>query len=132
MSATSWLYPHGTSLSAHDDGAGVYSGAYVYFLNPVWKPHWGGQLMLLDEKANAKIRQYKENNNAADIYKGNWLHANKVDELMMEEGFAQCIFPKRNRIVFIANDAYHMVTRVNEQCGDNVRMSLAGFFVKKK
>jgi Rps23 Pro-64 3,4-dihydroxylase Tpa1-like proline 4-hydroxylase/peroxiredoxin/GT2 family glycosyltransferase len=132
MSATVWLYPHGTGLSAHDDGAGVYSGAYVYFLNPVWKPHWGGQLLLLDEQANQRIKQYKAQGDSSEIYHGNWLHANRIDELLMEEGFAQCIFPKRNRIVFIANDAYHMVTRVNEQSGDNARMSVAGFFVKKK
>ena len=55
-----------------------------------------------------------------------------IDELLMEHGFARCIFPKRNRIVFIANNAYHMVTRVNEQCGDNLRMSIAGFYNRKK
>jgi hypothetical protein len=29
------------------------------------------------------------------------------------------------------NDAYHMVTRVNEAAGDNPRRSLAGFFFEK-
>ena len=46
-------------LSLHDDGAGVYTGAYVYFMSPVWKPHWGGLLMVLEDEANAAIgRRY--------------------------------------------------------------------------
>src|SRR5262249_4559218 len=55
FSVTSWIYPHGTGLAMHDDGSGIYTGAYVYFLNPVWRPHWGGLLLLMDEAANQKI-----------------------------------------------------------------------------
>jgi len=132
FSVTGWMYPHGTSLAMHDDGSGVYSGAYVYFINPLWRPHWGGLLLLADEEANKKVHEYRKNVDPMDYYNRKWLHANPLDELLMEQGFAQCIFPKRNRIVFIANDAYHMVTRVNEQSGDNLRMSLAGFFNRKK
>jgi Rps23 Pro-64 3,4-dihydroxylase Tpa1-like proline 4-hydroxylase/peroxiredoxin len=132
VSVTAWLYPHGTALSLHDDGAGVYAGAYVYFLNPEWRPHWGGQLIMLDPEANRMIRKYAEEMGGMDFYKSKWLHANRMDEIAVEQGFGKCVFPKKNRIVFIANDAYHMVTRVNEQSGDNLRMSLAGFFNRKK
>jgi Rps23 Pro-64 3,4-dihydroxylase Tpa1-like proline 4-hydroxylase/peroxiredoxin len=132
VSVTAWLYPHGTALSLHDDGAGVYAGAYVYFLNPEWRPHWGGQLLMLDAEANDMIKKHSEEVGGMDFYKSKWLHANRMDAIAMEQGFAKCVFPKKNRIVFIANDAYHMVTRVNEQSGDNLRMSLAGFFNRKK
>ena len=132
FSATGWMYPHGTALSMHDDGSGVYTGAYVYFLNPIWRPHWGGLLVLADEEANRKVHEYRKNVDQIDYYKRKWLHANPLDEMVTQHGFGQVIFPKRNRIVFIANDAYHMVTRINEQSGDNLRMSLAGFFNKKK
>jgi|GEM_PF-801106 len=132
FSVTSWIYPHGTGLSMHDDGSGVYTGAYVYFLNPQWRPHWGGLLLLADEEANKKVHEYRSKIDQMDYYQRKWLHANPLDEMLMEHGFARCIFPKRNRMVFIANNAYHMVTRVNEQSGDNVRMSLAGFFNHKK
>ena len=132
FSVTGWMYPHGTGLAMHDDGSGVYTGAYVYFINPVWRPHWGGLLLLADEEANRKVHEYRSKIDQIDYYQRKWLHANSLDEMLMEHGFAQCIFPKRNRIVFIANDAYHMVTRVNEQSGDNLRMSLAGFFNRKK
>ena len=49
-----------------------------------------------------------------------------------DPGLAQCIFPKRNRIVFIHPEAYHLVTKINSDAGDNARMSLAGFFEKPK
>jgi Rps23 Pro-64 3,4-dihydroxylase Tpa1-like proline 4-hydroxylase len=132
VSATAWIYPQGTGLSMHDDGAGVYSGAYVYFLNPVWKPHWGGLLLMMEDEANQQIYTHRKTLDQVDYYKRNWLHANNLDAMLMETGFAKCIFPKRNRMVFIANDAYHMVTRVNEAAGDNNRMSIAGFFNNKK
>jgi len=31
-------------------------------------------------------------------------------------------------MVYIANDAYHMVTQVTPSAGDHTRISLAGFF----
>lgn len=36
--------------------------------------------------------------------------------------------PKKNRIVLLASDAQHLVARVLAEAGDNVRMSLDGFF----
>ena len=132
LSATAWIYPHGTGLSMHDDGSGVYSGAYVYFLNPEWRVHWGGLLLLVEGEGNTRIYEHRKHGDEMAFYRRKWLHANAVDELLMEHGFARCIFPKRNRIVFLANNAYHMVTRVNEAAGDNLRMSIAGFFNRKK
>lgn len=132
VTATAWIYPQGTGLSIHDDGSGVYTGAYVYFLNPQWRLHWGGLLLMIEEEGNEIVYNYRKTTDAMDYYQRKWLHANPLDDLLMEHGFAKCIFPKRNRIVFIANNAYHMVTRVNEAAGDNLRMSIAGFFNRKK
>ncbi len=132
FSVTGWMYPPGTGLAMHDDGSGVYSGAYVYFLNPTWRLHWGGLLLLADEEANEQVHKYRNSVDQYDYYQRKWLHQNPLDDMLMDQGFAQCVLPKRNRMVFIANDAYHMVTRVNEQCGDNYRMSLAGFFNRRK
>jgi hypothetical protein len=131
-SVTSWIYPPGTGLSLHDDGAGVYTGAYVYFMSPVWRPHWGGMLVVLDPEANAAIREHKKQTDTLAFYKKKWLHTSEHDELAMSLGLGRCIMPKRNRLVFIAPDAYHMVTKVQPECGDNMRMSLAGFFHRGK
>jgi len=132
FSVTGWMYPHGTGLSMHDDGSGVYTGAYTFFMNPTWRAHWGGMLLLMDDEANRMVHEYRNKGDQMAFYKKKFLHANATDELLLENGLAQCVFPKGNRIVFIANDGYHMITRVNEQCGDNLRMSLAGFFNRKK
>ena len=132
FSATGWLYPHGTGLAMHDDGSGVYTGAYTFFMNPTWRAHWGGLLLLMEEEANKRVQNYRQKNDQMEFYKKKFLHANELDELLLENGLAKCIFPKGNRMVFIANEAYHMITRVNEQSGDNLRMSIAGFFNRKK
>lgn len=132
FSVTSWLYPQGTSLAMHDDGSGVYTGAYVFFMNQEWRAHWGGLLILMDEEASRRVHDYRDKNDQIEFYRKKFLHAGGLDELLLEHGMGKCIFPKRNRIVFIANHAYHMVTKVNEQAGDHVRMSLAGFFNRNK
>jgi Rps23 Pro-64 3,4-dihydroxylase Tpa1-like proline 4-hydroxylase len=116
----------------HDDGSGVYSGAYVYFMNPEWRLHWGGLLLLMEGEGNRLLYEHRAEVDQIDFYRRKWLHMNQMDALLMEHGFARCIFPKRNRIVFIANNAYHMVTRVNEAAGDHLRMSIAGFYNRKK
>lgn len=132
FSATSWLYPPGTSLAMHDDGSGVYTGAYAFFLNKTWRAHWGGMLLMMDDDCNDSIHAYRNTVDQGDYYRTKWLHANNTNDLLLEHGLARCIFPKGNRMVFIANDAYHMVTRVNEAAGDNVRLSIAGFFDRTK
>lgn len=132
VSLTSWLYPTDTGLSLHDDGSGVYTGAYAFFLNPVWRAHWGGLLLMMDDEASKRVHEFREQNNQMDFYQKKFLHSAGLDELLLETGMARCIFPKRNRIAFIANSTYHMITRVNESAGDNVRMSLAGFYNRNK
>jgi Rps23 Pro-64 3,4-dihydroxylase Tpa1-like proline 4-hydroxylase len=48
-----------------------------------------------------------------------------------DQELTKSIMPKKNRMVFIASGAYRMITRINEQSGDNVRRTLAGFFHRK-
>ena len=129
-SVTGWIYPRDTALSLHDDGSGVYSGAFTYFLNPHWDIHWGGLLMLLDPRASKALQDFKTPQNVHDYYKRKWIDPEEENAFVWEPGLAQCIFPKRNRIVFIHPESYHFVTKVNADAGDNARMSFAGFFMK--
>lgn len=131
FSVTSWIYPPGTGLSMHDDGSGVYSGAYVYFLNPEWRPHWGGLLVVMDQESNTALQEQKKTG-GSNFYKRKWLHLSGHDQIALEHGLGRCIIPKKNRMVFIHPDTYHMVTQVQPACGDTPRMTLAGFFHKKK
>jgi len=129
-SVTSWIYPRDTALSLHDDGSGIYSGAFTYFLNPHWDIHWGGLLMFIDPRASKALQDFKTPRNVHDYYKKKWLDASDENAFVWEPGLAQCIFPKRNRIVFIHPESYHFVTKVTADAGENSRMSFAGFFMK--
>ena len=131
FSATAWIYPRDTALSLHDDGSGIYSGAFTYFLNPHWDIHWGGLLLFIDPRACQALQDYKTPENVVDYYDRKWIEPVE-NSFIWEPGLAQCIFPKRNRIVFIHPEAYHLVTKVYNDAGDNNRMSLAGFFQKPK
>ncbi len=129
-SVTGWIYPRDTALSLHDDGSGVYSGAFTYFLSPHWDIHWGGLLMFLDPRTSQALQDFKTPQNVQDYYKRNWLDPEAENAFVWDPGLAQCIFPKRNRIVFIHPESYHFVTKVNADAGENARMSFAGFFMK--
>lgn len=129
-SVTGWIYPRDTALSLHDDGSGVYSGAFTYFLNPHWDIHWGGLLMFLDPRASRALQSFKTPRNVQDYYKRKWIDPEAENAFVWDPGLAQCIFPKRNRIVFIHPESYHFVTKVHADAGENARMSLAGFFMK--
>ncbi len=129
-SVTSWIYPRDTALSLHDDGSGVYSGAFTYFLNPHWDIHWGGLLMFVDPRASKALQNFKTARNVHDYYKKKWLDSSDENAFVWEPGLAQCIFPKRNRVVFIHPESYHFVTKVTADAGENARMSFAGFFMK--
>lgn len=132
FSITSWLYPTGTALSVHDDGAGVYSGAYAFFINPYWDIHWGGLLLMADPNGSKAVQKFKKTVDPMDHYRKKWFDPSDETGPLWDPGLATCIFPKRNRIVFIHNEAYHLVTKVLPDAGDNVRQSLAGFFHKPK
>jgi len=124
FSVRAWLYPPRTGVSLHHDEG----GSFVYFVNPTWRAHWGGLLLIPDEEGSRMIDAGRAAAGAQDFDKKLWLHAAGADELLMQRGFAQSIFPKRNRIVYIRPGAYHLITRINEQAGDNLRMCLLGLF----
>ena len=129
-SVTTWIYPKETALSLHDDGSGVYSGAFTYFLSPRWDIHWGGLLMMIDPRTSKALQNSKTTRNVHDYYKRKWFDPDQENEFVWDPGLAQCIFPKRNRIVFIHPESYHFVTKVYADAGDNSRVSLAGFFMR--
>jgi hypothetical protein len=129
-SVTSWIYPRDTALSLHDDGSGIYSGAFTYFLNQHWDIHWGGLLMFIDSRSSKALQNFKTPRNVHDYYRKKWLDSADENAFVWDPGLAQCIFPKRNRIVFIHPESYHFVTKVTTDAGENARMSFAGFFMK--
>ena len=131
FSITSFLYPARTGLSLHKDGRESYTGAYTYFLSKHWNIHWGGLLLVLDPRTKFE-RDEVELYGQPKMFRNVWIDSEREDSQIWEPGFSQCIFPKRNRLVFIDSDTLHMITRVSESAGDNVRMAFSGFFDKIK
>jgi hypothetical protein len=130
FSMSSFLYPAGSGLALHKDGRGVYSGAYTYFVNKTWDVHWGGLLIVLDPRTQLKqeaVSVYGQ----GKYFRNTWLDAGRERSDCFDPGFGQVILPRANRIVFIDQDCLHMVTRVNEAAGENVRMAFSGFFQRR-
>ena len=121
MTAHPFLHPRGTGLSLHRDHS-VYTGSWIFYVHHEWDVHWGGHLLVLDPRTGAGIDL-----NDAKFYA--FLSDENQSRLVSEPGIALCIPPKPNRLVFLNENAYHMITRVDADAGDRPRVTLSGFFV---
>lgn len=121
VNAAPWVYPPGCGLGLHID-AGPYTGAYTYFLHPSWHLHWGGLLVVLDDRTRLKPGPDEE------PYEVPFLDDERENRRVMEPGLGLCIIPKPNRIVFINRESAHLVTKVDVAAGDRPRTSLVGSF----
>ncbi|HEX4395450.1 MAG TPA: 2OG-Fe(II) oxygenase [Mycobacterium sp.] len=106
-----WVYPPDSGLSLHADEGGA-SGSYIYFAHSEWRPHWGGMLCVLDQ----------ETPSCTDL--NSWIDDREEAARVLSPGHGLLIFPKPNRLVFMAPDALHFVTQVTQ----SNRISIAGFF----
>jgi hypothetical protein len=118
LSLTPWIYPVGSGLSLHKDGA-AYSGAFTYFAHPEWRLHWGGHLLVLDPRTPVRGRQPE-----APPFFDDRAESRRA----FDPGFALTVFPKPNRIAFLPPGALHLLTRVDANAGQAARVSVAGFF----
>lgn len=109
-----WVYPPGSALSLHADAQGG-AGSYIYFAHPEWRPHWGGMLCVLD----------RDTPSCGDL--NPWLDDREEARRALSPGHGVFIYPKPNRLVFMAADALHFVTKVEQ----TNRISIAGFFHEK-
>jgi hypothetical protein len=124
VSASPWIYPVGTGLSLHADSK-RYSGSYTFFLHRRWGLHWGGYLMIFNPA------RYGTAQGAAPYAEGfvfPWLSDDVETAQFADPGLALAVFAKPNRLVMISPRAWHMVTRVDANAGQNPRVSIAGFF----
>ena len=88
----------------------------------------GGLLLVVDKNTDVEIEEFKKLHGEHKFWKEKWLAEDAEAKLISNIGLGQFIFPKFNRIVFIKNNANHMVTTVTASAGDRTRKSLAGFF----
>jgi hypothetical protein len=124
-----YKYPVNTSLSWHMDER-LYTGAFIYYGHPVWDLKWGGELLIadaFDRKAFAKPADPTAGETAAEI--DGAIDGRPRDEALMSEGLGHYVSPKPNRLVLLAAEVPHMITKVHPAAGPHVRASIAGFFV---
>jgi Rps23 Pro-64 3,4-dihydroxylase Tpa1-like proline 4-hydroxylase len=114
-----FLYPRGCRLSWHLDSHG-YSGAFIYYAHPIWRSGWGGELLVADMSKRQKLDRLSRKS----------LEADDIEQAVLEQGVGQFIMPKPNRLVLLKAGKCHMLARVDPDAGDNVRVSIGGFFTR--
>src|SRR5262245_22743361 len=112
LAITSYIYPPGTKLAWHSDHG--YGGTFTYYCHPRWSATWGGELLV------ALTRETKQRTEGLD-------HAWQ-DEFLLAQGHGLYIACKPNRLVLQKEGIWHAINRVDPDAGDNVRVSIVGFF----
>lgn len=114
VSLTPWIYPCGTALGMHRDD-GDFDGSFIFYTVPEWDVHWGGLLhCVADESERGPLAppildMTAERASVSTIGRGMW------------------IAPVRNRLVTLAAQVSHFISRVDTSAGDRSRLSIAGF-----
>lgn len=117
------LYPADTGLSWHEDG-GKKAGAFVYYAHPKWGARWGGELLIATPPDQSILEK-------ARVLQGNrkpYFETNILDYVLDYPAVGTYIAPRPNRFVVIKGGAWHCVRRVEPAAGDNLRVSISGFF----
>jgi hypothetical protein len=124
-------YPVGSKNPWHMDMGFV---TYSYYLHRHWQINWDSTLLVLP-KGSVEYRQMLlklEGTKQKDTYAGTgalemFEQAEKTKNLM-DYGMGTFISPKPNRLVLINKNVVHGITRVDKDAGENVRLTLTGFF----
>ena len=121
---SAYLYRSGWGIPWHvDSGEGSeYKGAFTYYVHKQWRGSWGGELMILPDE-----RHDSPTNGSIDLAfaQGTGLRAPSH----IEDGVGTFILPKPNRLVVLRSGVLHSVNPVSVMAGENMRFSLAGFYV---
>ncbi|QJT03877.1 hypothetical protein G9272_29325 [Streptomyces asoensis] len=107
FTCTPYLYPAGSGLSWHDD-AKDRVGSYVLYVHDDWKSSWGAELLIATDVGDrrASVERYQGVNTDLGHY----------------------VTAVPNRLVVIKAGTPHAVRSVSTRAGENLRMSMTGFF----
>lgn len=108
-----YLYGRNTKLSWHNDAG--YLAAGIFYIHSYWASTWGGELLL----ANTPEIEHTPNPCIDHSFE---------DKFLEHYGFGQYITCKPNRIVLTKGGLWHSINKVDEDAGDNIRMSIVAFF----
>ena len=120
-----YIYPAESGLRWHTDGKYGAAGALVYYAHPYWSPYWGGELLIDEDLSETdKITASGDFDGA----KRSMFSSSQHDATIMNTGLGQYILPKPNRLVLLKGGPYHTIKKVDSSAGDNIRVTIQGFF----
>jgi Rps23 Pro-64 3,4-dihydroxylase Tpa1-like proline 4-hydroxylase len=119
-----YLFPQGAGLSWHDDSSGK-TGSYIFYAHSHWNVQWGGELFVAESSHNEGLSKNMHQRKFSQ-------HLCNTDEndRLLQSAWGYYISPKPNRIVVMSSEVDHKINHVKPTAGDNVRLSIAGFFLK--
>jgi 2OG-Fe(II) oxygenase superfamily len=109
FSQSPWIYRSGAGLEWHSDTGWL--GAYIYYLHPLWRSSWGGELLVADGDMPPPDRD----------------GSRRAVEAVCRSG-GVFIYPHPNRLVLLRGGTYHCIKKVESAAGDAFRASVSGFF----
>jgi len=118
--ARPYIYPVGCGLNWHTDGKYGAPGAFVYYVHPEWEPAWGGELLISPLETAQPVEEECKR-------RSNWVNEHHT-KIIMDHSVGHYILPKPNRLVLMTGKVFHTIKKVDPAAGDNLRMTVQGFF----
>jgi Rps23 Pro-64 3,4-dihydroxylase Tpa1-like proline 4-hydroxylase len=124
-------YPVGSKNPWHTDMGGV---TYSYYLHKHWQINWDSMLLVLpkDSVEYKQIMRKLPGTKQQDTYAGTgtleMFEQAEKQKGLIEHGMGYFVAPKPNRLVLINKNVVHGITRVDKDAGENVRLTMTGFF----
>jgi hypothetical protein len=123
FSITPWTFFPGTTFEAHVDGPSTFTGGFIFFAVSQWLVHYGGLLVILDAE------QITEDSTFSTLERlRRWGTEDEEPSFKLRHGVNYAIHPLPNRLVFLAPNVVHMVTRVEGSSRQVKRQTFVGFF----
>ena len=132
FSCRAHAYPRGSKLPWHTDQGVI---TYSYYLHDTWQINWGGATYFIPiDKSYKQSLTIQPGSKHYDSYKGTLKPVDLFEQKekyspLMQKGLGYFIYPKPNRLVFINNNVAHGMSRVDEDAGEHIRISLTGGIV---
>ena len=124
-------YPVGSKNPWHTDMGGV---TYSYYLHKHWQINWDSMLLVLpkDSVEYKQMMRKLPGTKQPDTYAGTgtleMFEQAEKQKGLIEHGMGYFVAPKPNRLVLINKNVVHGITRVDKDAGENVRLTMTGFF----
>jgi hypothetical protein len=124
-------YPVGSKNPWHTDMGGV---TYSYYLHKHWQINWDSMLLVLpkDSVEYKQIMRKLPGTKQQDTYRSTgtleMFEQAEKQKGLIEHGMGYFVAPKPNRLVLINKNVVHGITRVDKDAGENVRLTMTGFF----